>query len=96
MTTDKYMNKQAKIILSIVGIAAIVVPAILLMIFSGKTQKEPEIPQGARQLDAQTIKEAADKIPQKPPEFPSPSPATPSAIPTPGGIEIPAGSPSAQ
>jgi hypothetical protein len=84
------MNKQTKLILSLIGIAALVVPAILLIVFTGKTQFEPEPDSGSRQIDSQTIKEAQEKVPQKSPQFPSPAPATPAGIPS---FE---GSPSAQ
>lgn len=91
------MNKATKIILSIIGIGAIIIPAVLLVVFTGKTPKEPPIASGSRQLDTQNIKETVEKVPPKQPEFPSPvatASASPSSQVGPGiGAE---GSPSAQ
>lgn len=75
------MNKSVKIVLSIVGLAAVVVPAMLLIFLGGKTQPEPEVASNSRQIDQQTIKDATEKSSEKQSVFPSPSPATPSAKP---------------
>ena len=84
------MNKKTKFALTIIGISALIIPAVLLIIFTGKTQKEPDISSETRQINTEAIEEAVRKIEPKEPQFPSPSPATQSA--TPRVIE---GSPSA-
>jgi len=77
------MDKKTKLILSIIGAGAILLPAVLLLFLTGKTPPEPEVSSGSRQLNTQAIKEAVEKTPPKQPEFPSPTPATPSAKPSP-------------
>lgn len=73
------MNKSTKLILSAIGISAIIIPAVLLIIFTSRGQKEPSIPQGSRQINPQTVEEAVDKYPK--PIVESPPPSTPSAQP---------------
>lgn len=85
------MSKTVKIILSIVGLAAVIVPALLLIFLGGKSTPEPEVASDARQIDTQSIKDAAGKTQPMQPEFASPSPATSSANP----LDIDEGSPSA-
>lgn len=74
------MNKTTKIFLSILGLAAIIIPAILLIVFTSRGQKEPNISTGSRQIDQSAVESAANKYPK--PIFASPSPASPSAEPT--------------
>ncbi len=73
------MNKTAKIVLSIIGVSAIVVPAVLLIIFTSRSQSEPNIPEGSRQIDPNAVEKAIDKYPKT--VFASPTPASPSAQP---------------
>ncbi len=76
------VNKQTKLILSILGISAVVVPVLLLVFLSGKALKqEPEISSEKRSVDTQNLEETVKKIPKKEPVFASPQPATPSATP---------------
>ncbi len=85
------MDKK-KIVLTIIGIAALVVPVILLIVFtSDAVEQQPEVSTGERKINPQTVEEAAKKIPSPSPIIlPSPTPATTSA-------EVEAeGSPSAQ
>ena len=73
------MNKNTKIILSVLGIGAVVVPAIFLILFTKNSQVETNLPSENRTIDQKSIESAVDKIQPKEPQFPSPSPATPSA-----------------
>jgi len=74
------MNKNTKIILSVLGIGAVVVPAIFLILFTKNSAIEPNLPSENRTIDEKSIESAVDKIQPKEPQFPSPSPATPSAV----------------
>lgn len=91
------MSKQTKIILSIIGAAAIIVPLILLITLSSKTKEAPPVSSDTRSIDAGNVEDAARRaIPSpSPQEIPSPSPSTESAqpetvlespLPTPEGI----------
>ena len=73
------MNRNTKIILSVLGIGAVVVPAIFLILFTKNSQVETNLPSENRTIDEQSIESAVEKIQPKEPQFPSPSPATPSA-----------------
>ena len=73
------MNRNTKIILSVLGIGAVVVPAIFLIFLTKNSPAEPNLPSGNRTIDEKSIESAVDKIQPKEPQFPSPSPATPSA-----------------
>ena len=73
------MNRNTKIILSVLGIGAVVVPAIFLILFTKNSQVETNLPSENRTIDQKSIESAVDKIQPKEPQFPSPSPATPSA-----------------
>ena len=95
------MDKKTKLILSGVGIAAVVVPALLLVIFSSRVNKNSniDIPSGSREIDKSKVEETVKKLPKKELEFPSPLPSTPSAFPSPAqnGSGVPfSGSPSAR
>ena len=86
------MDKRTKLILSVVGACAIIIPALLLIFLTPKTQEQPQVSSESRTLDQNTIEEVVKNASPKQPEFPSPSPATSSARPT-RPVE---GSPSAQ
>ncbi len=77
------MEKKSKLILSIVGLGAIIVPALLLIFFTSKVKNEPQS-QGKRQIDSQIINDAAKKLPVPNLPQPSPSSATASAKPSQG------------
>ena len=80
------MNKGTKFILSILGVAAIVVPAVLLIVLTKNAPKTPEISSAPRTIDKKTVEDAVKKIPSPSPIFlPSPSPASSSASPIPSG-----------
>ena len=70
------MDKKTKLILSIIGIAAIAVPAGLLIFLSAKPATEPNVSPESRTINEKTIEDAVKKIPQKQPEFSSPATAT--------------------
>lgn len=73
------MDKK-KIILSIIGLAALVVPVVLLVIFTSKPTQQPSVSSGERSIDPKTVEDVVGKIV---PEVPvvSPTPATSSAQP---------------
>lgn len=84
------MDKK-KIILSLVGIAAILVPVVLLVVKTKQAQEQPNISTDERRIDPKTVEDAVRKAPLSSPIIlPSPSPATASAE-----VEV-EGSPSAQ
>lgn len=72
------MNKRTRLILSLVGISAVVVPAILLLVLSKNTKPEPQIANSKRAVDAQNIQKTANTVPS-PSIIPSPSPKSASA-----------------
>ena len=75
------MEKKSKLILSIVGLGAIIVPALLLIFFTSKVKNEPQSG-GKRQIDSQVINDAAKKLPPPKQNLPLSSPATSSARPS--------------
>ena len=84
------MNKSTKMILSIIGIAAIAVPAVLLMVLTKDAKLEPNVDSGSRKIDTSSIQNIVKKSPTSRIVLPSPTPATSSASPSFGA------SPSAQ
>lgn len=78
------MDKK-KIILSAMGLAALVVPVVLLVVFTGNT-KQPNTSSEQRTIDPQTVESVVNKFPSpEPVSMPSPSSATPSATTQPEG-----------
>lgn len=75
------MNKQNKIVLSVIGLAALIVPAILLIIFSAKTPKEPPPDTGSRSINSETIQKAVKAVPSGNTVVSSPFVSTKSASP---------------
>ena len=73
------MNKTTKIFLSMLGLAAIIIPAVLLIVFTSRVQKQPDVSSGSRQIDQSAVESVASKYPK--PVFASPSPASSSAQP---------------
>lgn len=55
------MSKRTKIILSCVGIGAVVVPVVLLLLISGQTRQVPEVPKAKRPLDTKSLENTAKK-----------------------------------
>ncbi len=87
------MNKTAKILLSLVGLGAIVVPAVLLMFLSPKVNTGPVQSGDNRTINSSSIENIVNSQPTPPPppvSTPFPRPASSSAQTLPGG------SPSAQ
>lgn len=80
------MDKKTKLVLSIIGVAAIVVPALFLMFVTGRADKTPEVPTEKRQIDVKNVEEAAVRNLPGENLLPSPSPtpagATESALPS--------------
>lgn len=75
------MENKTKIVLTIIGLAAIVVPAVLLIVFSGRdTSGSSVAPEGgSRPLRPDAVQEEVDKSPERttiasPVPTPSPSP----------------------
>lgn len=77
------MNKRTRMILSLVGISAVVVPAALLVLVSTRTLKEPDVATTTRSVDTGNIEKSVKVIPSP---VVTPKSASPSAL--------PAGSPS--
>ena len=88
------MNKTTKILLSLVGLGAIIVPAVLLVVLSPKINTTQSPSEGNRSIDSNAIGNIVNQVPQNPNVLPTPTfqpiPASPSANVTPEG------SPSAQ
>ena len=88
------MNK--KIILSLIGLAALVVPVVLLLVFTSNKDKQPDISSGERQINPKTVQEVVDKAPAPPPVvLPSPQESLDNETSPSADLEI-EGSPSAQ
>jgi hypothetical protein len=75
------MNKRTKLILSVIGVSAIIIPAILLKVLSFGTGEPSGTSQSARSVDTKAVQEAVKKKPVQERVFPSASPASPSASP---------------
>ncbi len=75
------MDKK-KIVLSLIGLAALVVPVVLLIVFTGNNAKQPTTSSEQRVIDPQAVENVVNKFPTPPPvNIPSPSPSTRSATP---------------
>lgn len=76
------MPKRMKLILSFLGVCAVVVPAILLLVVSSATKKEPEVVTTKRSVDSQNIEKMAKTTPSPSLKvIATPVPASPSARP---------------
>ncbi len=62
------MGFRNKIILSIIGIGAVVVPAVLLITLTSGSSRQPAVSSGDRQIDSGNIEDAVRRA------LPSPSP----------------------
>ena len=83
MEAFENMNKKTKIILSFVGICAVIVPALLLMFVSRSSEQAPAVDSGKRQIDQKNIEKIKNK-PSNPNTIivvPSPSPKIPTPVP---------------
>lgn len=70
------MDKKTKLILTIIGVAAIVVPVLLLLFVAGKDNKIPQVPIEKRQIDEKNVQEASQKSfdSERPTPVPTPIP----------------------
>jgi len=87
------MSKSAKILLSLVGLGAIIVPALLLVFLSPKVNTAPAQSNNNRSIDSSSIQNIVNSQPTPAPSVystPYPKPASPSAQ------TMPQSSPSAQ
>jgi hypothetical protein len=89
------MNKTTKILLSLIGLGAIIVPAVLLVVLSPKINTNQRSADTNRSIDSNSIQNIVNQTPQNNPiVLPTPTfqpiPASPSAK------VIPEGSSSAQ
>ncbi|OGD95634.1 hypothetical protein A3F02_02600 [Candidatus Curtissbacteria bacterium RIFCSPHIGHO2_12_FULL_38_9b] len=79
------MNKQTKLILTFVGAAAIIIPALLLIFLGSKTQEDPQVDSGSRTIDQSAIQNTVrNRVPKQvivTTPTPISSPATDSAQP---------------
>ncbi|KKP93682.1 MAG: hypothetical protein UR98_C0003G0052 [Parcubacteria group bacterium GW2011_GWA1_36_12] len=83
--------EKKKIILSLIGLGALIIPVVLLIFFTNRSAKRLETTSENRSINPETVQEVVRKIPTPAPVIlPSPSPATVSAE-----LEL-EGSPSAQ
>lgn len=80
------MSKKAKLIISVVGISAVVVPALLLIFLTGREpQSKSSSSSDKRQIDTKLIEDTVKKNMPSPIPTPSPSPIpTPSPNPVEG------------
>ncbi|MBI2327017.1 hypothetical protein HYU92_01750 [Candidatus Curtissbacteria bacterium] len=69
---------STKLVLSIIGVSAVVIPAVLLTVMASKTS-QVEISSGKRPLNAKILEDASKKLPSPSPILPTPSPSSPSA-----------------
>lgn len=75
------MSKRTKLILSIIGAAAILVPVVLLVALSGRAPASPQVSSGERSIDTGNVGEVAKRLAPSPVTLPSASPSTESATP---------------
>ena len=74
------MDKKTRLILTVIGVAAVVVPAILLLVISSRSAPAPEVSTEKRQIDTKSVEETAASAQPSPTPLPYPSP-TPSPLP---------------
>lgn len=75
------MNKRTKLILSIIGVAAILVPVILLVTLSGRAPASSQLSSEKRNIDTGNVGEVAKRAAPSPVTLPSAPPSTESATP---------------
>lgn len=86
------MSKQTKLILTVLGIAAVIVPIVLLLTLGSKTSDIPPVSSDSRNIDEKNIQDVTKKTPG--PEVPSPV-ASASHSPSPSPTNVPAATSSA-
>lgn len=77
------MNKKTKMILSVVGVCAVIVPALLLWYLSTHSKQAPQINSSKRQVDTVSVQTSSQSKPTPTPRIVSTpiSTATPSVAP---------------
>ena len=75
------MDKKTKLILSAIGISAVVIPAILLIFLTSKPTPEPPATNTKRQIDTQRISDKVKNLPKGELALPTPVSSTPTASP---------------
>lgn len=75
------MNKRTKLILSVIGALAVVVPVVLLLTLGSKAPQAPGVSSEKRNIDTKNVGEVARRAAPSPVALPSPSPSTESASP---------------
>lgn len=74
------MDNKTKIILSVFGIAAVVIPLALLMFLTSRPEVKTEMPGGSRRIDANSVSSVVQSNQTKV-IYATPSPSSPSARP---------------
>ncbi len=74
------MNKRTRLILSVIGVGAVVVPVILLLVLTGRGKQSQPVDESLRQIDTKNVKDAVRRQAALASPF-----ASPSASPTPEG-----------
>ena len=74
------MNKRTKLILSVIGLAALILPAVLLLVLSSRTREAPAASTEEREVNARNIQDTASQLALQSPAA-SPAPASSSALP---------------
>lgn len=75
------MNKRTKLILSVIGAAAILVPVVLLITLSGRSPTTPNVSPEKRNIDTGNVGEVVKRSAPSPVILPSAPPSTESATP---------------
>lgn len=89
---SKTMNKQTRMALVVLGIAAIAVPIVLLLTLGSKAQEIPPVSSDSRNIDQKNIQDVTKKTSS--PEMASPA-VSPSHSPSPRPTNVPAATSSA-
>lgn len=80
------MENKTKMILTAIGLAAVIVPALLLLFFTSQPSvpSDSTVPAGKRQINKNNIEKEVNSVNTNPTTAnPSPVPATPTPSPTP-------------
>lgn len=82
MEAFENMKLRTKIVLTLIGISAVLVPAVLLMFVSKNTQVAPQANDAPRQIDQVDSHDKKNSVPKSSPVLiPSPSPTvTPTPV----------------
>lgn len=62
MDNMQNMNKKTRLLLSVIGVSAVVVPAILLLVVSKSAKQEPQVTTGKRSVDTNSIERSAKTV----------------------------------